>query len=104
MSFKIPLIRRRTLAFSVLAVLIIIGIIFTIAACNPKTMSTQEASRWVAAYTPAHIDQDSEIRIELTDLMKSTIDTTRSLEKVFSFSPKVKGEAHYSADKRIRPK
>lgn len=100
MSFKIPLIRKRTLAFSVLAVLITAGTILAIVACNPKTMSAQEASRWIAAYTPAHIDQDSKIRIELTDLTKSKIDTARSLEKVFSFSPKIKGIAHYSADKR----
>ena len=100
MSFKIPLIRKRTLAFSVLAVLIIASTILTIVACNPKTVSAQASSQWIAAYTPAHIDQDSKIRIELTDLMKSKIDTTRSLEKVFSFSPRVKGTAHYSADRR----
>lgn len=92
--------RKRTLAFTVLAVLIIVGAIFAIVTRKPKTMSVEEASRWVAAYTPAHIDQDSKIRIELTDLMKSKIDTARSLDVAFSFSPRVKGKAHYSADKR----
>ncbi len=100
MSFKIHVPSKRTLAFSFIAVSIIAGTIFTIVACNPKTMSYEEASRWVAAYTPAHVDQDSKIRIELTDLLKSKIDTNRSLENVFSFSPRVKGSAHYSSDKR----
>lgn len=100
MSFKIPPSRKLRLMFSFLAVLITVGTVITIVACNPKTMSAQEASRWVAAYTPAHIDQASRIRIELTDLMKSQIDTTRSLEKAFSFSPRIKGTAHYSVDKR----
>lgn len=100
MLLKVHTFGKRTLALSLLAALIIAGTIFTIVACSPKTMSSEEASRWVAAYTPVHIDQDSKIRIEVTDLMKSKIDTTRSLEKVFSFSPRVKGMAHYSADKR----
>ncbi len=62
-------------------------------------MTSDEASRWIAAYPPMHLDRDSRIRIELTDLMRSKVDTTRSLEKVFSFSPKLKGTAVYASDK-----
>ena len=101
MSLKISPRPKRIVAFSFLAVLLICGTIFTLIACSPKTMSDEEAARWIAAYTPVHIDQDSKIRIELTNLTKSKIDTTRSLEKVFRFSPKVNGKAVYSSDKRF---
>lgn len=101
MSFKISLRPKRFLAFLSLVVLLICVTIATLISCSTKTMSDEEAARWIAAYTPAHIDQDSKIKIELTDLMKSKIDTTRSLEKVFKFSPKVNCKAVYSSDKRF---
>ena len=100
MSFRISLFPKRTFAFLLLAVAVTVGAIFTIIAGNPETMSSDEAAQWVAAYTPPHIDKDSKIRIELTDLMKSKIDTTRSLEKALSFSPRIDGTASYSSDKR----
>ena len=101
MSFKISFPTKRIFAFSLIALLLIAGAILTAIISFPKTMSSEEAAQWIAAYAPAHIDQDSKIRIELTDLMKSKIDTTRSLEKVFKFSPKVNGKAVYSSDKRF---
>ena len=100
MPFKISFTRKRLYGLTGVAVLIAVGILLTVGGCSSEKMSAEEASRWVAAYTPAHVDRDSKIRIELTDLMKSKIDTTRSLEKVFSFSPRVKGTARLSADRR----
>jgi len=64
-------------------------------------MSDEEAAKWIAAYTPAHIDMDSKIRIEMTDEMKSKIDTTKSLADCFVFSPSAKGAATLSADGRF---
>ncbi len=101
MSFKIPLPHKRFVAFTLLAALLIAGSVFTFFSCSRKTMADEEASKWIAAFPPTHIDQDSKIRIELTDLMKSKVDTTRSLEKAFKFSPNIKGKASYSPCKRF---
>lgn len=65
-----------------------------------KTMSDAEASRWVSAFSPALIDKEATIRIELTDLAAIKVDTTRNLDKVFSFSPRMKGRVAVSADRR----
>lgn len=100
MSFKINRPVKRILAFSLLALLLIAVTVIITVACSRKAMLPEEAYRWIAAYTPAHIDQDSKIRIELTDLTLSKIDTTRSLDNALSFSPRVDGVARYSSDKR----
>lgn len=69
--------------------------------CSRSAMSDEEASRWIAAYSPSHIDSEAAIRIELTDEAVAKCDTTRSLKGIFSFSPSVKGNAVYSKDKRF---
>jgi len=64
-------------------------------------MTEEEAAKWIAAYTPAHIDMDSKIRIEMTDAMRSKIDTVKSPSDYFAFSPSVKGSVTLSHDKRF---
>lgn len=72
-----------------------------IVACSSReSMSAEEVDRWIAAYTPERIDTDAVIRIEMTDSLATLIDTLRPLERVFSFSPSLKGEAHYSKNGR----
>lgn len=79
------------LKFSI-AMLAIVGIV----SCgSEEPMSTQEAAMWIAAYTPERIDMDDTICIEATDSLFSRIDTNRSLDKVFQFTPSVKGKANY---------
>lgn len=73
----------------------------SITSCGRKIMTDEEASHWIAAYTPTHIDMDSKIRIELTDAMKAKVDTNAQLAKFFDFSPSTKGDAKLSADKRF---
>lgn len=66
------------------------------AACGSSEItSLEESAQWIAAYTPERIDMGGLIRIEATDLLRSHIDTMRSPEKVFRFSPSVKGEVRY---------
>lgn len=63
-------------------------------------MTAEEVATWIAAYTPERIDTDAIIRIEMTDSLATLIDTVRPLERVFSFLPSLKGEAHYSKNGR----
>lgn len=72
----------------------------SVTSCNHRTMTPAEASQWISAYTPAHIDCDARIRIELTDLAQSKIDSTRRPDDVFILSPSVKGTARFSDDMR----
>ena len=67
-----------------------------LAACVSEPMTTQEATRWIAAYTPEQIDIASRIRIEATDSLLAQLDTLRPLEKAFRFSPSIQGEAVYA--------
>ena len=72
-----------------------------IVSCGSKeSMPTEESAMWIAAYAPECIDADATIRVEPTDLLLSYLSTDRSLDKVFSFSPSVKGEAIYSDNGR----
>lgn len=73
----------------------------SITSCNRKVMTDAEASHWIAAYTPQHIDMDSKIRIEMTEAMKARIDTTINISECFEFSPSTKGFAKLSSDKRF---
>ncbi len=86
--------------FAVTLTMLAAGLIH-FSSCSRKIMSEDEAALWIAAYAPAHLDQDSEIRIELTDLMKSKIDTGRPIDNTFTFYPAVKGKAVYSSDMRF---
>lgn len=92
---------RRLRAYQAATILLVAAALISITSCGRKTMTDEEASQWIAAYTPMHIDRNSPIRIELTNLMRSRIDTARSLKGAFSFSPSVKGTAVYSPDKRF---
>ena len=67
-----------------------------LAACASEPMTPQEATRWIAAYTPEQIDMASRIRIEATDSLLARLDTLRPLEKAFRFSPSIQGEAVYA--------
>ncbi len=65
-------------------------------ACSSKPMTPEEATRWIAAYTPEQIDMESVIRIEPTGSLLAKLDTLRPIENAFRFSPPVKGEAAYA--------
>ena len=67
-----------------------------LASCAFEPMTTQEATQWIAAYTPEHIDMASQIRIEVTDSLLVRLDTLRPLGKFFRFSPSIQGEAVYA--------
>ena len=67
-----------------------------LAACASEPMTTQEATRWIAAYTPEQIDMASRIRIETTDSLLARLDTLRPLGKAFRFSPSIQGKAVYA--------
>ena len=88
-------------AYSAIAAVVMAITVIPIISCGRKLMIDGEASHWIAAYTPPHIDMDSKIRIEMTDEMKSKIDTTARLADYFVFSPSVKGTAQLSRDGRF---
>ncbi len=66
-----------------------------VACGSPEPMTDDEATLWVAAYSPERIDMDATIRIEATDSLLAHIDTSRPLDKVFKFTPSLKGETRY---------
>lgn len=68
--------------------------------CTHPTMQLDKASVWIAAYSPDQVDMDSRIRIEATDSLMSLLDTLNIPDKVFSFSPSIKGEVVYTQDGR----
>ena len=70
---------RKTLLRLLAAAIAVSGL----AACASEPMTTQEATRWIAAYTPEQIDRASRIRIEVTDSLLVRLDTLRPLEKAF---------------------
>lgn len=92
---------KRISAFSLTAILLMATVAISITSCNRKIMTEEEAAKWIAAYTPAHIDMDSKIRIEMTDAMRSKIDTLKCCPDLFDFSPSVKGTVLLSHDKRF---
>lgn len=102
MKLNVPAIRRH-FAHSAFVVLMTIIAAISITSCGRKAMTDEEASYWIAAYTPSHIDMDSKIRIEMTDAMKNKINAEAKdeLGEYFNFSPATKGEAKLSADKRF---
>lgn len=91
---------RHVVATASAIVLFSIAISVFISSCNRKTMTAEEASEWIAAYPPAHIDKDSRIRIELTYLSSLKIDTNLVSDKIFKFSPKIKGTVNVSENRR----
>lgn len=88
---------KTTLLKLCIAILAIVGVV----SCDSKELMTdQESAMWIAAYTPERIDMDETIRIEATDSLLSFVNTKRSLDKVFQFTPAVNGKATYSQDGR----
>ncbi len=73
----------------------LLAVVSLVACGSPEPMTDDEATMWVAAYSPERIDMDATIRIEATDSLLAHIDTSRPLEKVFKFTPSIKGEARY---------
>lgn len=73
----------------------ILAVVSFVACESKETMTPEEAAGWVAAYSPERIDIDATIRIEATKTLFEHIDTLRSLDNVFRFTPSVKGSAHY---------
>ncbi len=69
------------------------------AACSPKTMTDDEAAKWIAGYTPERIGSSSPIRICLTDSVQHLYPDT-PLDGVLRFSPRVKGELRL-AERRV---
>lgn len=67
----------------------------TMTSDDSAIMTPDEAITWIAAYTPERIDMRSVIRIVPTDSLLVTLDTLRSIENVFKFSPSIEGEAVY---------
>lgn len=63
--------------------------------CNKPIMGPHEATKWIAAYSPERLDMNSTIRIEPTRQLYRTLDSCRTDNKIFSFSPSVKGEVRY---------
>lgn len=100
MKLNVPTIKRIS-AYSVIVILLSTIAVISITSCSRKVMPDEEASHWIAAFTPPHIDMDSKIRIEMTDAMKARIDTTQNLSDCFDFSPSAKGTAQLSKDKRF---
>lgn len=75
-----------------IAMLAVVGIV----SCGSKeSMTTDEAAMWIAAYTSERIDMDDIICIEAADSLLAHINTQRPLDKVFEFTPSVKGKAEY---------
>lgn len=66
-----------------------------VACGSPEPLSSSEAAKWIAAYTPNRIDMEEPIRIETTERLREQIDTLRSLEGVFKFSPALEGEPRF---------
>lgn len=91
---------KRICAYSA-AALMAAAVAASAVSCSRKVLTDEEAAQWIAAYTPPHIDSGSRIRLELTDQMRARIDTARALEKAFRFSPKIKGRAVCSTDRRF---
>lgn len=86
---------------ALLSLLLIVMAVSTatfITSCSRKSMTPDQASEWISAYTPAHIDMDSKIRIEMTEAMRAKVDSSALLARCFTFSPSVKGTATLSAD------
>ena len=77
-----------------------LGVVCIVSCDSKESMSTEEAAMWIAAYTPERIDAGACIRIESTDSLLSCLSAERSLDKVFRFSPSIKGEARYSDNGR----
>ena len=59
--------------------------------CSDKTMSADEASEWIEAYAPASVDQDTKIRIEMTDKLAGLVKYQEHVDKCVQLSPRVKG-------------
>ncbi len=68
-----------------------------LAACASEPMTTQEATRWIAAYTPEQIDMASRIRIEATDSPAGPAGHLASVGKgIPLLPPSIQGEAVYA--------
>ena len=88
----------KTALLKIWIAMLVIGIV----SCDSKeSMTQQESATWIAAYTPERIDVEDNIRIEVTDSLLSYIDTNRSLDEVFEFTPAVKGQAQYAEEGRF---
>ena len=82
-----------------ITVLIAIGVISCGSKSEKKTesvMSVKEAIMWTAAFTSERINVGDIIRIEAGDSLLAHINTSRSLDNVFTFKPSIKGTAQYS--------
>ena len=80
---------------------VILAIVSLIACDSKEPMTSDEAADWVAAYSPERLDMNATIRVEATNILFAHIDTLRSLDKVFRFTPTVKGTAHYANDGKV---
>ena len=85
--------KARLLNSLILALLILVG-------CQNNYMSESDAQQWIAAYTSDLVDPDSRIRIEPTDSLKKLIDPQTSLDDIFNFSPRIKGETRFTENGR----
>lgn len=86
--------KARLLRFWI-TIVIMISMVILAACSSPGRMSYNEATKWIAAFTPEQINENSVIRIELTDSFREHIDTLRTLEGVFKFKPSIKGSPFY---------
>ena len=87
--------------FSMSKLLVLVMVLISAVACDysSQTMPFHEASLWISAIPNERISENSTITIYATDSLKSLIDTLRSSDKVFRFTPSIKGETHYSQSK-----
>ena len=98
MKSKIHFIKNQWYCLSFISVICVLVSLF--ASCHKKSMTNEEASKWIAAYTPYRIDKDAKIRIEITEFMRQKYDSTL-LEKSLKFFPKIEGKISLSDNGRI---
>lgn len=79
-----------------LKICMVVATVITTSACDSsEPMKPDEIEKWIAAYSPERIDIGAVIRVESTDSLLARIDTLRSLDKVFRFSPSIEGTPRY---------
>lgn len=77
------------------------ALLLTLLSCNREYMNPAELEQWIVAYSPEFIDTDAKIRIEPSDSLQKLIDSNMTLSEVFSFTPRVKGDAGFDESGRF---
>ncbi|MDR3262424.1 MAG: hypothetical protein LBT78_11415, partial [Tannerella sp.] len=75
--------------------------LFTCFSCNRETVPVSEFAPYISAYTSGLIYPTSTIRIELANEQSDVEPNTEVKEKLFSFSPGIKGKAYWVNNRTI---